>query len=175
MNTTIDVNLHVNLELSNDLKTFLTALLGAVSPSEKNETKSVEDKPVEPENNTTKSETEQQSTEKQEPVAAEVEKTTEKNNVGASEELTSSDVRHAIDETRKRIEGDDYETNLDGENRKKYHKQLTSMFKTISLGVDPECPKPSSLDTTDKIRSFINACNEIYIADDDSLKIAVPF
>ncbi len=84
-------------------------------------------------------------------------------------ELTEEDIRAAMHRTRQRFEGEDYKENTDSENYKKYHKQLTGMFKQIAavLGAD----KPSAL-PADRRASFIAECDALII--DDNGFIAPP-
>ena len=86
-------------------------------------------------------------------------------------ELTEEDVRAAMDKTRRRIEGEDYKNNTDGEGYKKYHKQLTATFKNIAalLGSD----KPSTL-PADKRASFIQQCDEL-IVENGEITTKVPY
>lgn len=75
-------------------------------------------------------------------------------------ELTEEDIRAAMHRTRQRFEGEDYKENTDSENYKKYHKQLTGMFKQIAavLGAD----KPSAL-PAEMRASFIAECDALII------------
>lgn len=75
-------------------------------------------------------------------------------------ELTEEDIRAAMHRTRQRFEGEDYKENTDSEAYKKYHKQLTGMFKQIAavLGAD----KPSAL-PADRRASFIAECDALII------------
>lgn len=77
-----------------------------------------------------------------------------------AKELTEEDIRAAIHRTRQRFEGEDYKENTDSEAYKKYHKQLTGMFKQIAavLGAD----KPSAL-PADMRASFIAECDALII------------
>lgn len=77
-------------------------------------------------------------------------------------ELTEEDIRAAMHRTRQRFEGEDYKENTDSEAYKKYHKQLTGMFKQIAavLGAD----KPSAL-PADRRASFIAECDALTIDD----------
>lgn len=78
----------------------------------------------------------------------------------SEKELTEEDIRAAMHRTRQRFEGEDYKDNADSEDYKKYHKQLTSMFKQIAsvLGAD----KPSAL-PADKRAAFIAECDALII------------
>lgn len=91
--------------------------------------------------------------------------------VEAPKAYTEVDVRDAMDATRRRIEGEDYEDKA-SEGRKKYHKALTEQFKMISafLGSD----KPSQL-PEEKRAPFIAQCGEIVVMDDGTLGTNVPF
>lgn len=84
-------------------------------------------------------------------------------------ELTEEDIRAAMHRTRQRFEGEDYKENTDSEAYKKYHKQLTGMFKQIAavLGAD----KPSAL-PADKRVAFIAECDALII--DENGFIAPP-
>lgn len=75
---------------------------------------------------------------------------------------TLSDVREAIDNARKRIEGADYKENRAGEMYKKYHANLTKEFLRIAslLGAD----KPSLL-PEDKRAAFISECQQLRAVD----------
>lgn len=86
-------------------------------------------------------------------------------------ELTEEDIRAAMDRTRRRIEGEDYKNNTDGEGYKTYHKQLTATFKNIAalLGSD----KPSTL-PADKRASFIQQCDEL-IVENGEITTKVPY
>lgn len=77
-----------------------------------------------------------------------------------AKELTEEDIRAAMHRTRQRFEGEDYKENTDSEAYKKYHKQLTGMFKQIAavLGAD----KPSAL-PADMRASFIAECDALII------------
>lgn len=77
-----------------------------------------------------------------------------------AKELTEEDIRAAMHRTRQRFEGEDYKDNTDSEAYKKYHKQLTGMFKQIAavLGAD----KPSAL-PADMRASFIAECDALII------------
>lgn len=84
-------------------------------------------------------------------------------------ELTEEDIRAAMHRTRQRFEGEDYKENTDSEAYKKYHKQLTGMFKQLSalLGAD----KPSAL-PADTRAKFIAECDALII--DENGFIAPP-
>ena len=85
---------------------------------------------------------------------------------------TSTDIRAAMDKTRSRIEGEDWETNKDSELRKKYHSQLTQSFKNLGAALGSE--KPSTLTGNDAL-SFIEACDRIIVNDKGELDNVTPF
>lgn len=74
--------------------------------------------------------------------------------------LTEEDIRACMHRTRQRFEGVDYKENTDSEAYKKYHKQLTGVFKQIAalLGAD----KPSALPANMRA-SFIAECDALII------------
>lgn len=78
-------------------------------------------------------------------------------------ELTEVDVREAMDRCRKRIEGEDYKENTQGEGYKKWHKALTGWFKNTAaaLGAD----KPSALPNHESRAQFIKQCEEVVVTD----------
>lgn len=84
-------------------------------------------------------------------------------------DLTEEDIRAAMHRTRQRFEGEDYKENTDSEAYKKYHKQLTGMFKQIAaiLGAD----KPSALPVEQRA-AFIAECDALII--DENGFIAPP-
>ena len=75
-------------------------------------------------------------------------------------ELTEEDIRDAMHRTRQRIEGENYKEETDSELYKKYHRQLTSVFKNIAslLGAD----KPSALPAEQRA-AFIAECDELEV------------
>lgn len=85
----------------------------------------------------------------------------------ANKEYTEVDVRAAMERTRKRIEGDDYKENTNGEKYKKYHRQLTAKFKNIAalLGSD----KPSALPSSELRETFCAQCDELVIGEDGNI------
>lgn len=87
-------------------------------------------------------------------------------------EYTEVDVRAAMDEARKRIEGEDYKTNTESEGRKKWHRALTGWFKNTAAlyGAD----KPSELPDSESRRKFIELCAEVRI-EYNELTTDIPF
>lgn len=79
------------------------------------------------------------------------------------------EVREIMHRTRQRIEGADYKENTDGEGYKKYHRALTGQFKVFATTLQVE--KPSALDTAEKVDSFAQMCDELYVTEDGKLEI----
>ena len=91
----------------------------------------------------------------------------------ANKEYTEVDVRAAMERTRKRIEGDDYKENTNGEKYKKYHRQLTAKFKNIAALLGSE--KPSALPSSELRETFCAQCDELVIGEDGNITTNTPF
>ena len=91
----------------------------------------------------------------------------------ATKEYTEVDVRAAMERTRKRIEGDDYKENTNGEKYKKYHRQLTANFKNIAALLGSE--KPSALPSSELRETFCAQCDELVIGEDGNITTNAPF
>lgn len=91
----------------------------------------------------------------------------------ANKEYTEVDVRAAMERTRKRIEGDDYKENTNGEKYKKYHRQLTAEFKNIAALLGSE--KPSALPSSELRETFCAQCDELVIGEDGIITTNAPF
>lgn len=91
----------------------------------------------------------------------------------ANKEYTEVDVRAAMERTRKRIEGDDYKENTNGEKYKKYHRQLTAEFKNIAALLGSE--KPSALPSSELRETFCAKCDELVIGEDGNITTNAPF
>ena len=91
----------------------------------------------------------------------------------ANKEYTEVDVRAAMERTRKRIEGDDYKENTNGEKYKKYHRQLTANFKNIAALLGSE--KPSALPSSELRETFCAQCDELVIGKDGNITTNTPF
>ncbi len=91
----------------------------------------------------------------------------------ANKEYTEVDVRAAMERTRKRIEGDDYKENTNGEKYKKYHRQLTAKFKNIATLLGSE--KPSALPSSELRETFCAQCDELVIGEDGNITTNTPF
>ena len=85
---------------------------------------------------------------------------------------TEVDVREAMDRTRRRIEGEDYKTNTDGELYKKWHRKLTGWFKNTAAIYGSD--KPSTLPDSDSRRKFIEDCDRVHTNEDD-LTTPIPY
>lgn len=85
---------------------------------------------------------------------------------------TKVDVREAMDRTRRRIEGEDYKTNTDGELYQKWHRKLTGWFKNTAAIYGSD--KPSTLPDSDSRRKFIEDCDRVHTNEDD-LTTPIPF
>lgn len=90
----------------------------------------------------------------------------------ANKEYTEVDVRAAMERTRKRIEGDDYKENTNGEKYKKYHRQLTAEFKNIAALLGSE--KPSALPSSELRETFCAQCDELVIGEDGNITTNAP-
>lgn len=86
--------------------------------------------------------------------------------------LTEEDVRAAMHQTRLRIEGEDYKENTSGELYKKYHKALSTQFKSIATFLGAE--KPSLL-PADKRQAFIDECAKLKVLNDGTIGNDLPF
>ena len=86
--------------------------------------------------------------------------------------MTEEDVRAAMHQTRLRIEGEDYKENTSGELYKKYHKALSTQFKSIATFLGAE--KPSLL-PADKRQAFIDECAKLKVLNDGTIGNELPF
>lgn len=86
---------------------------------------------------------------------------------------TEVDVRAAIDRTRRRIEGENWKENPDGEGYRKWHRALTSWFKSTAMAYGAD--KPSALPDNESRQKFINDCDSLGVTEDGELKIDLPF
>lgn len=172
----MDFNLNVNIQIgvTPQLATFLTALLQSrtATPVQLPEAEAPNPEPAESEKPRRTRRAKTDAAETAAPVEA-VEEAPETPQPAAepkpfaeapvqqpAKELTEEDIRAAMHRTRQRFEGEDYKENTDSEAYKKYHKQLTGMFKQIAavLGAD----KPSAL-PADMRASFIAECDALII------------
>lgn len=172
----MDFNLNVNVQIgvTPQLATFLTALLQSrpATPVQLPATEATSSEPAESDKPRRPRRTKADAPETAAPVttteevpetpqpAADPKPFAEAPVQQPEKELTEEDIRAAMHRTRQRFEGEDYKENTDSENYKKYHKQLTGMFKQIAavLGAD----KPSAL-PAEMRASFIAECDALII------------
>ena len=160
--TTFQLNIAVNIGVTDELKQLLTSIFTtscyAPTPIAANEVAPVKllaDDPQPADSIATSAEDEPA------PVATPTEKI-----------YTEVDVREAMDRTRRRIEGEDYKTNTDGELYKKWHRKLTGWFKNTAAIYGSD--KPSTLPDSDSRRKFIEDCDRVHTNEDD-LTMPIPF
>lgn len=80
----------------------------------------------------------------------------------AVKEYTEVDVRAAMDQARRRIEGEDYKEKPGSEGYKKWHKKLSAYFKQIAAELGAE--KPSAIPDSESRGKFIARCAAIIVA-----------
>ena len=159
MTTTFQLNIAVNIGVTDELKQLLTSLFTQPTPIV---AAVKEEAPV-------KLLTEPQPT--PEEVAPE-QPAAEPAQVATEKTYTEVDVREAMDRTRRRIEGEDYKTNTDGELYQKWHRKLTAWFKQTAAAYGSD--KPSALPDSDSRRKFIEDCDRVHTNEDDLTK-PIPF
>lgn len=167
--TTFQLNIAVNIGVTDELKQLLTSIFTASgyapTPIAANEAAPVED--PQPADNVATS-------------AANVE--TSADNVATPAEVapeqpaekvyTERDVRDAMKRARRRIEGEDYKTNTTGELYTQWHSKLTEWFKQTAAAYGSD--KPSTLPDSESRRKFIEECDAVII-DGANLTLPVPF
>lgn len=178
-----DLNINVQIGVTPQLATFLTALLQSrpATPMQLPATEApAPEQPAESERSRRTRRAKADAPETVAPVIAaeevpepEAQQTTDEPKPFAEapvrqpdEPLTEEDIRACMHRTRQRFEGEDYKENTAGEGYKKYHKQLTSQFKQIAaiLGAD----KPSALPVEQRA-AFIAECDALIIGEDGSI------
>lgn len=156
--TTFQLNIAVNIGVTDELKQLLTSLINPLAggtpyvPTEAAPVKLLAEDPQPVDSVATSAE-----------VAPEQ---------PAEKIYTEVDVREAMDRTRRRIEGEDYKTNTDGELYKKWHRKLTGWFKNTAAIYGSD--KPSTLPDSDSRRKFIEDCDRVHTNEDD-LTMPIPF
>lgn len=183
-----DLNINVQIGITPQLATFLTALLGsrpaksvqlpvANTPAESEKSGRVRRAKTEAETTEAAPEVPQTSIAEEAPQAApqaapqqEYRPMVDSPVIQPEKELTEEDIRAAMHRTRQRFEGENYKENTDSESYKKHHKALTAQFKQIAavLGAD----KPSAL-PADKRAAFIAECDAL-ILDENGLVAPPP-
>ncbi len=155
MKTDLSISVQVNIGLTQQLETVVNAILNSITPKGFGRYQEPQEQAQEQAQEQTQTQTQEQ-----EPEAE------------PAKVLTEEDIRKAMHQTRKRIEGEDYKEHTDSEAYQKYHKALTAQFKNIAaeLGAD----KPSLLPAEQRA-SFISSCNELTVLEDGTIGVVVPF
>ena len=180
---TFDLNINIQIGVTSQLNTLLTAFLQKIPNRPKGFAETVTvaataqlapEVPAESEKpRRTHRATAQPTAEPEAPAAPEpVEEQTAEATVQQPEKpLTEEDIRACMHRTRQRFEGEDYKENTTSESYKKYHKQLTSQFKGIAvvLGAD----KPSALPVEQRA-AFIAECDALIIDADGNISTPTP-
>lgn len=154
----IQISVSVNIGLSEELQGFLSSVLSreqqptaAAAPKKAKEPKA--DKPAP---------RPMETAEEKQPQPAEV---TPQPAAPRAKECTPVDVRDALERTRKRIEGEDYATNTQGESYQKWHNALTAWFKATARSLGGT--KPSDLPDEESRARFIAYCDSLEITNDE--------
>lgn len=165
----IQINVSVNIGVTAELMSFLSSLMNsrptaeatqAAAPAVENPQAETIEEPKQEATSETKVEAE-----------AEPEKPVSKQEQPKG--CTEVDVRAAIDRTRRRIEGENWKENPDDEGYKKWHRALTSWFKSTATAYGAD--KPSALPDNESRQKFISDCDSLEVTEDGELKINVPF
>ena len=165
----IQINVSVNIGMTAELMSFISSLMNnrptveatqaAASAVENPRTEAIE----EPKQETTAEVKAEAEAEPENPVAKQEQ----------PKGCTEVDVRAAIDRTRRRIEGENWKENPDGDGYKKWHRALTGWFKSTAAAYGAD--KPSALPDNESRQRFINDCDSLEVTEDGELKIDVPF
>lgn len=165
----IQINVSVNIGVTPELNGLLSSLLSRsqvealdATPVQK-KTRAAKQQPAvenQPEAKTEKPEPQTETAEAAAPV-----ETTPVETAPENKTYTEVDVREAMDRTRKRIEGENYKENPNGELYQKWHRRLTAFFKNTAALYGSE--KPSTLPDSDSRYRFIACCDAIYVKDDE--------
>ena len=178
-----DLNINVQIGVTPQLATFLTALLEnrPATPVQlpASDTQPESEKPRRARRTKTEAEAPEANT-PEVPAEPETSQQTETQQdyrpmvdgpaIQPEKELSEEDIRAAMHRTRQRFEGENYKDNPNSEPYKKHHKALTAQFKQIAaiLGAD----KPSAL-PADKRAAFIAECDAL-ILDENGLVAPPP-
>ena len=185
MKTDFDIKVHVELGVTPELTQLVKSILGQPVVTEEPKAPAVEELLAEPEqlvDEQPKPERKRRSRKAEQPAEAPAEEQpaetqevqeeapAQEPKPEAKKDLTEQDVREAMERTRKRIEGEDYKDNTESEGHKKYHRQLTSMFKNIAaeLGKEYGVEKPSALPAEQR-QAFITECDLLQVMEDDTI------
>lgn len=163
----IQINVSVNIGVTAELMSFLSSLMNSRPMTEASQAvaSAVENPRAEA------------IEEPKQEAAAETKVEAEPEKPAAEQEqpkgCTEVDMRAAIDRTRRRIEGENWKENPDGEGYKKWHRALTSWFKSTAMAYGAD--KPSALPDNESRQAFINDCDSLIVTEDGELKIDIPF
>lgn len=168
----IQINVQVNVGLNAELCTLLSAVLNhparvAELPAAPKPSKPAKPQPkpeVTNEPAEGKAEAAKDTPEPQPAPEPEPQEETDPEQAG-QKEYTVVDVRAAMDRTRRRIEGEDYKENPDGEGYKRWHRTLTGWFKNTAAALGAE--KPSALPNSESIEKFIQCCDAVQVKGDE--------
>ena len=166
--TPIQINVSVNIGVTDELAQLLTALLKTPAVNLKTSADNVETSAV---NVETSAGNVEASADNVATPAEVAEEPAEEPQAEVEKSITDR-VKDAIERTRKRIEGDDYEYNMQSELRNKWHRKLTAWFKKTSALYGSD--KPTLLPDEESCRRFIADCDAVHI-DGDDLTLPVPF
>lgn len=157
----IQISVSVNIGVTPELNGLLSSLLSRpqvealdATPVQK-KTKAAKQQPAVENRQEVKTETEEAAPVETAPVETAPENKT----------YTEVDVREAMDRTRKRIEGENYKENPNGELYQKWHRRLTAFFKNTAALYGSE--KPSTLPDSESRYRFIACCDAVYVKDDE--------
>ena len=180
MKTDFSINVQVNLGVTPEVVQLVTAVLQSSSRQADNGQANEPSADEKPASQTRKPKTESRAaqTGKAEDEVKPNGQDTAKESIQAdkaedkAKSLTEEDVRAAMHQTRLRIEGEDYKENTSGELYKKYHKALSTQFKSIATFLGAE--KPSLL-PADKRQAFIDECAKLKVLNDGTIGNELPF
>lgn len=158
---TFQINVQVNVKLDSALCALLSSVVNRPAPVVELPASPESKKPTNPQSNPQPTENPIPEA-KPEPEATK-EKAKPEPTKEETKEYTVMDVRAAMQKTRKRIEGDDYKENPDGEGYKTWHRVLTDWFIRTSkmLGAD----KPINLPDSESRAKFITICETVHVKD----------
>lgn len=160
----IQINVSVNIGVTPELNSLLSSLLS------RSQVEALDATPVQKKTRAAKQQPAVENlpeakTEKPEPQTETAEAVAPVETAPENKTYTEVDVREAMDRTRKRIEGENYKENPNGELYQKWHRRLTAFFKNTAALFGSE--KPSTLPDSESRYRFIACCDAIYVKDDE--------
>lgn len=160
----IQINVSVNIGVTPELNSLLSSLLS------RSQVEALDATPVQKKTRAAKQQPAVENlpeakTEKPEPQTETAEAVAPVETAPENKTYTEVDVREAMDRTRKRIEGENYKENPNGELYQKWHRRLTAYFKNTAALFGSE--KPSTLPDSESRYRFIACCDAIYVKDDE--------